>query len=48
MLKNGLFEKLHTIDHEMLESDIGKVGIYEGEKVLLDIPFVMKEAEYQR
>jgi len=47
MLKNGLFEKLHTVDHEMLESDIGKVGIYEGEKVLLDIPFVMKEAEYQ-
>ena len=47
MLKNGLFKKLHAVDHEMLESDIGKIGIYEGEKVLLDIPFVMKEAEYR-
>ena len=46
-LNNGLFEGINAFDHEMLRTDIGKIGIYEGKKVFLDVPFVVKEAEYQ-
>ena len=43
--KKGKLENLHWFDEELLKTDLGKVGIYEGKRVPLDIP--MKEAEYQ-
>tara|TARA_B100000700_G_C15009459_1_gene840175 strand:+ start:50 stop:904 length:855 start_codon:yes stop_codon:yes gene_type:complete len=43
--KKGKLENLHWFDEELLKTDLGKVGIYEGKRVPLDIP--MKEAEYR-
>jgi hypothetical protein len=37
---------LTSFDKDMLETDIGRKGIFEGEEVHLDLPFVA-EAEYQ-
>ena len=42
--------KLNSIDEDdiwLLESDLGKWGIYEGKKVLLDFPMEINEAEYR-
>jgi len=36
--KNGLLENLDPFDEELLQTDIGIFGLYEGEKVPLDIP----------
>ena len=33
-------------DREMLETNIGETGIYEGEEVYLDVPFIEGEEEY--
>jgi hypothetical protein len=33
-------------DQEILETNIGEIGIYEGEEVYLDVPFVEGEEEY--
>jgi hypothetical protein len=38
--------KLDSLDEDLLKTDIGKQGVYEGEKVWLDIPY-LNEAEYQ-
>ena len=43
--KKGKLENLHWFDEELLKTDLGKVGIYEGKRVPLDIP--MKKTEYQ-
>lgn len=45
LYENGLLEATNENDEWFLESDIGKVGIYEGKRVPLDFP--MNEAEYQ-
>ena len=41
---------LHPWDHELLDSDVGEIGIYENKKVPLDIPIPLskiEEAEYK-
>jgi hypothetical protein len=45
LMKKGLLEA-YGEDYELLMTDIGKTGIYEGEEVYLDIPFVLNEEEY--
>lgn len=40
------FIEVEGVDKELLNTDIGEVGIYEGEEVYLDIPFVDIEEEY--
>jgi len=40
------FSPLNEFDEYLLSTDIGKFGIYEGEEVPLDHPFI-NEAEYQ-
>ena len=49
LVKRGLMEVLDEGDQWFMETDLGKVGLYEGKPVLLDFPFVgeMNEAEYQ-
>ena len=44
--KKGEFIPMNESDEWFLDSDLGKVGIYEGKKVLLDFP-ILTEAEYQ-
>ena len=39
----GLYEGLTEDEREILESDLGKVGVYEEQKVLLDFPMVEEE-----
>lgn len=42
--------KLESVSDKLkffLDSDLGKIGIYEGKKVLLDFPTPINEAEYQ-
>lgn len=36
-----------SIDRFLLSTNIGEIGVYEGQKVLLDIPIQISEAEYQ-
>lgn len=36
--KNGELDNLNPFDEELLNTDIGDFGIYEGEKVPLDVP----------
>jgi hypothetical protein len=43
--ETGVIE-LFGDDLEIIKTDIGKVGIYEGEEVYLDVPFVESEEEY--
>ena len=38
--------ELYGDDLELIKTDIGKTGIYEGEEVYLDVPFVEGEEEY--
>jgi hypothetical protein len=45
--KKGLLNDLSEIDKWFLNTDLGKVGIYEGKKVYLDYPMLMTEAEYK-
>jgi hypothetical protein len=49
LVKRGLMEVLDEGDRWFMETDLGKVGLYEGKPVLLDFPFIgeMNEAEYQ-
>jgi hypothetical protein len=42
---NGIL-LLEGDDLELIKTDIGLTGIYEGEEVYLDIPFVLNEEEY--
>jgi len=46
MWKSGKFMPMNESDEWFLDSDLGKVGVYEGTKVLLDFPMLV-EAEYQ-
>ena len=39
----GLYEGLTEDEREILESDLGEVGVYEGRKVPLDLPMVVEE-----
>lgn len=48
LYKVGMFQPMNEFDKEMLDGDIGKVGIYENTKVLLDVPFIMKEEEEEK
>jgi hypothetical protein len=45
LLNKGILEVFGE-DYELLMTDIGQTGIYEGEEVYLDIPFVLDEEEY--
>jgi len=45
LLNKGILE-VSGDDYELLMTDIGKTGIYEGEEVYLDIPFILDEEEY--
>jgi hypothetical protein len=42
----GILE-LNETDKWYVQTDLGKVGIYEGKQVLLDFPIQLKEAEYK-
>ncbi len=48
LVKRGLMEVLDEGDRWFMETDLGKVGLYEGKPVLLDFPFIgeMNEAEH--
>jgi hypothetical protein len=48
LVKRGLMEVLDEGDRWFMETDLGKVGLYEGKPVLLDFPFAgsMNEAEH--
>lgn len=45
LYENGIIE-LFGEDLELIKTDIGKTGIYEGEEVYLDVPFIEGEEEY--
>jgi hypothetical protein len=45
LYNNGILE-LSGDDEELIKTDIGQIGIYEGNEVYLDIPFVDGEEEY--
>lgn len=45
LYNSGLLE-LSGDDEELIKTDIGQIGIYEGEEVYLDVPFVDGEEEY--
>lgn len=45
MYQAGELEVTDFFDRELLESDIGEFGLYEGVEVPLDAPFVAEEAE---
>ena len=45
LLNNNILEVFGD-DYELLMTDIGQTGIYEGEEVYLDIPFVLDEEEH--
>ncbi len=47
LYKTGVLTELNQMDKWFLETDLGKIGIYEGRKVLLDFPITITEAEYQ-
>lgn len=38
--------ELTGVDLDLIQTDLGKTGIYEGEEVYLDIPFIENEEEY--
>lgn len=43
----GKLKPADGLEEFFLKSDIGKIGVYEGNKVMLDFPMPIKEAEYQ-
>lgn len=45
LYNSGLLE-LSGDDEELIKTDIGETGIYEGEEVYLDVPFIDGEEEY--
>jgi hypothetical protein len=45
LYKTGLLE-VYGSDEELLKTDIGQTGIYEGEEVYLDVPFVDSVEDY--
>lgn len=50
LYNEGLIGIYNDFDREILESDLGKIGVYEGEYVPLDAPMIndeLEEAEYQ-
>ena len=47
LYKEGKLKPIDELEEFFLSSDIGEIGIYEGEKVLLDFPMPIKEAEYK-
>lgn len=47
LYNKGLLEVSSPTDKFLMKTDIGKLGIYEGKVVMLDIPILIKEAEYQ-
>jgi hypothetical protein len=47
LYNKGLLEVSSSTDKWLMKTDIGKMGIYEGKVVMLDIPILIKEAEYQ-
>ena len=38
--------ELTGVDLELIKTDLGKTGVFEGEEVYLDIPFIENEEEY--
>jgi hypothetical protein len=40
------FIEVNEEDQEILKTDIGEIGVYEGEEVYLDVPFIENEEEY--
>jgi hypothetical protein len=47
LYEQGKLKPIDELEEFFLKSDVGKIGIYEGKKVLLDFPIPMKEAEYK-
>lgn len=47
LYNGGLLEVSSPTDIWLMKTDIGKLGIYEGKVVMLDIPILISEAEYQ-
>ena len=50
LYSEGNYEPLHDFERDLLESDLGEWGVYEGELVPLDFPLQassMNEAEYK-
>jgi len=47
LYEKGTLKPIDELEEFFLKSDVGKIGIYEGQKVLLDFPMPIKEAEYQ-
>jgi hypothetical protein len=45
LVEFGLME-VYGDDLELINTDLGRTGIYEGEEVYLDIPFILDEEEY--
>lgn len=45
MYNEGELEVTNQFDIELLESDIGEFGEYEGEQVALDAPFIVEEED---
>lgn len=46
MWEDGKLKNVHKWDEDLFKTDIGRVGIYENKKVLLDVPMI-NEAEYR-
>jgi len=47
LYENGQLKPIDELEEFFLKSDIGKIGEYNGEKVMLDFPMPMDEAEYK-
>jgi hypothetical protein len=47
LYESGNLKPANESEEFFLKSDIGKIGIYEGKKVMLDFPMPVNEAEYQ-
>lgn len=44
LYKMGLLEITSALDRWLIKTDIGKTGLYEGKRVMLDVPFVINES----
>jgi hypothetical protein len=47
LYENGKLKLQHEWDEYLVKSDIGKIGVYEDNNVVLDFPISINEAEYQ-
>jgi hypothetical protein len=45
LFERGILE-VHGEDYDLLMTDIGKTGVFEGEEVFLDVPFILNEEEH--